>query len=78
MITKTVSEGRASLGALLDRAAAGEEVTITRRGRPVAGIVCDPPLKPLDFEKFAAFRATIPRLSRPSVELLRAMRDEER
>jgi prevent-host-death family protein len=76
-MTKTASEARPSFGALLDRVEAGEEVTITRRGRPVARIVPFAPRKPLDFERLAAFRATMPRLSRPSVELLRAMRDEK-
>ena len=35
----TVSEARASLPALLDRVEAGEEVTITRHGKPVAVLV---------------------------------------
>jgi antitoxin (DNA-binding transcriptional repressor) of toxin-antitoxin stability system len=36
MTTMTVSEARAALPALLDRVLAGEEVTITRHGLPVA------------------------------------------
>jgi antitoxin (DNA-binding transcriptional repressor) of toxin-antitoxin stability system len=35
----TVSEARAALPELLDRVLAGEEVTITRHGRPVAVVV---------------------------------------
>lgn len=35
----TVSEARAALPQLLDRVGAGEEVTITRHGRPVAVLV---------------------------------------
>ncbi|MBO0730745.1 MAG: type II toxin-antitoxin system Phd/YefM family antitoxin [Acidimicrobiaceae bacterium] len=35
----TVSEARAALPRLLDRVGAGEEVTITRHGRPVAVLV---------------------------------------
>lgn len=38
-ITMTASEARASLPAILDRVEAGEEVTITRHGRPVALVV---------------------------------------
>ena len=34
-----VSEARKRLGALLDRVEAGDEVVITRRGRPVARLV---------------------------------------
>ena len=35
----SVSEARASLPHLLDRVEAGEEVTITRHGRPIAVVV---------------------------------------
>jgi antitoxin (DNA-binding transcriptional repressor) of toxin-antitoxin stability system len=35
----TVSEARAALPRVLDRVLAGEEVTITRHGRPVAVVV---------------------------------------
>lgn len=35
----TISEARAALPAVLDRVQAGEEVTITRHGRPVAVVV---------------------------------------
>ena len=35
----TVSQARAALPQLLDRVGAGEEVTITRHGRPVAVLV---------------------------------------
>lgn len=35
----TVSQARATLPALLDRVVAGEEVTITRHGQPVAVVV---------------------------------------
>jgi prevent-host-death family protein len=35
-VTMTVSEARAALPAVLDRVEAGEEITITRHGRPVA------------------------------------------
>jgi antitoxin (DNA-binding transcriptional repressor) of toxin-antitoxin stability system len=35
----TVSEARATLPQVLDRVLAGEEVTITRHGRPVAVVV---------------------------------------
>ena len=39
MSTITVTEARAALPELLDRVAAGEEVTITRHGLPVAVVV---------------------------------------
>ena len=37
--TMTVSEARAALPEVLDRVQAGEEVTLTRHGRPVAVVV---------------------------------------
>ena len=39
MATMTVSEARAALPEVLDRVAGGEEVTITRHGRPVAVVI---------------------------------------
>ena len=39
MTALTVSQARAALPALLTRVAAGEEVTITRHGEPVAVVV---------------------------------------
>jgi antitoxin (DNA-binding transcriptional repressor) of toxin-antitoxin stability system len=39
MPTLSASEARAALPALLDRVTAGEEVTITRHGQPVAVMV---------------------------------------
>lgn len=37
--TVSISEARAALPRLLDRVVAGEEVTITRHGRPIAVVV---------------------------------------
>lgn len=39
MTTMTVSEARATLPEVLDRVERGEEVTLTRHGRPVAVVV---------------------------------------
>jgi antitoxin (DNA-binding transcriptional repressor) of toxin-antitoxin stability system len=39
MAVMTISEARAELPEVLNRAAAGEEITITRHGRPVAVVV---------------------------------------
>jgi prevent-host-death family protein len=47
MATASISEAKAQLSALLDRVKAGEEVTITSRGKPVARIV---PLPPEDID----------------------------
>jgi antitoxin (DNA-binding transcriptional repressor) of toxin-antitoxin stability system len=39
MATMTVSQARAALPEVLDRVAEGEQITITRHGRPVAVVV---------------------------------------
>jgi antitoxin (DNA-binding transcriptional repressor) of toxin-antitoxin stability system len=67
------------LSELLDKVESGEEVTITRDGRPVAHIrLAVPPKKPLRFEKLAAFRARLPRWGKASAKLVREMRDGDR
>ena len=45
MATMTISEARAELPAVLDRVSAGEEITITRHGAPVAVVVRPDSLK---------------------------------
>ncbi len=70
---------KAHLSELLDRVEAGEDIVITRHGKPVAQLS---PIvagkRPIDFEALAAFRATMPPFHKPSVELIREMRDDER
>ena len=60
-----LAEAKAHLSQVLDRVEAGEELVITRRGKPVA------PLPSL-----AAFRAQFPQMRRSSTEVIRAIRDE--
>ena len=48
---------RNNLSRLLARAEAGEEIEISRRGRPVARLVPIAPRKPLSGEEFAAWIA---------------------
>jgi prevent-host-death family protein len=75
MSTFSLAEAKTHLSYLLDQVEAGEEVVITRRGRPVARISpLDQPRKPL--QSLAAFRATLPKAKRSSAELIREMRDE--
>lgn len=77
MVTINLVQAKAHLSELLDRVEAGEEVIITRHGRAVAHIYpVSRPKHPLMMGDLAAFRATMPRLRRPSAELLRAARDE--
>jgi prevent-host-death family protein len=77
MVTVNLVQAKAHLSELLDRVEAGEEVIITRHGRAVAHIhPVARPKQPLLLDELAAFRATMPRLRRPSTELLREARDE--
>ena len=78
MVTVNLAQAKTHLSELLDRVEAGEEVVITRHGRAVAHIRPAAPLKhPLRLDDLAAFRGTMPRLRRPSAELLRGVRDDE-
>jgi prevent-host-death family protein len=77
MVTVNLTRAKAHLSELLDKVEAGEEVVITRHGRPVARLVSAARARqPLPLVELAAFRATMPRLQRPSAELLRKARDE--
>ena len=77
MVTVNLAQAKAHLSELLDKVQAGEEVVITRRGHAVAHILpALRPRKPLPLQDLAAFRATMPRLRRPSAELLCEARDE--
>jgi prevent-host-death family protein len=79
MVTVSLAQAKAHLSALLDRVEAGEEVVITRRGKPVAHIrPAVSPKEPLPVEKLAAFRARMPAWDKESATLLREMRDDER
>ena len=77
MVTVTVVHAKAHLSELLDQVEAGEEVVITRHGRPVAHL--SPAVQPKQpLKSRAAFRAKMPPWPKCSAELLREMRDEER
>jgi prevent-host-death family protein len=89
MARYSVAEAKNNLPKLLDKALAGEDVTITRRGRPIAKIVpdraagvsehpIDPPKSAFDLEWLDRHRV-VPKNRDPdfdSVRLIRRMRDE--
>lgn len=76
MVTVNIAHAMALLSELLTQVEAGQEVVITRHGRPVAQLspVSRPKL-PLS-KDLAEQRAKMPPWRRPSAELLREMRDE--
>jgi antitoxin (DNA-binding transcriptional repressor) of toxin-antitoxin stability system len=72
MTEVTVAQAKAKLSELLKQVEAGEEVIITRRGKPVA--VLNLPRKPLPSR--TEWRAKQPRQTISSADLIRQMRDE--
>jgi prevent-host-death family protein len=69
-----IKQARQELPDLIDRAEAGEEIVITRQGRPVAKLVAAPQdRKPLPALK--DFRDQIGRLGSAAVDLVREDRD---
>jgi len=73
----SVAEAKAQLSEILRQVEAGEKVTITRRGRPVATIVpaADESKKAINWAAIEALRSTLPRSRASAVRLVRGMRD---
>jgi prevent-host-death family protein len=75
----TLAEAKAHLSELVERAANGDEITITRRGRPVARIVsANRKAKPIAREALRALTDAMPLQAEPASEWLRKRRDDER
>ena len=69
-----IKQARQELPDLIDRAEAGEEIIITRQGKPVAKLIAAPKArKPLP--SLAEFRKDIGRARTPAAQLLRTERD---
>jgi prevent-host-death family protein len=75
MVTVSLAHAKAHLSELLDKVETGEDVVITRHGRPVAHLSAAAPAK-VPLRPLSAFRATMPRWRRSSASLLREARDE--
>jgi prevent-host-death family protein len=60
MKTATVAETKSHLSALLSDIESGEEVVITRRGRPVARLVAEQPATAFDWADLRAWVAGAP------------------
>jgi prevent-host-death family protein len=76
----TIAEARNSFTKLVDRALAGEEVTITRRGKPVAKIVPSAPRKgmSIDLEWLDRVRVKPSGPNADNTSLVELMRREDR
>ena len=72
-----LADAKTRLSELVDRVEKGEEIVITRHGRPVARLsALERPKKPIP--SMAEFRARMPKLKEPLSESLRKVRDEQR
>lgn len=72
----SVAEAKAHLSEILREVEAGEEVTITRRGQPIATMraAVKPPTA-ADWARIAAFRNTLPKSKLSAAKIVRQMRD---
>jgi prevent-host-death family protein len=74
-----LAEAKARLSELVERAAGGEVVCITRRGKPVAQLtgVARTPTR-IDVAALQALTAAMPRQTDGGAEFVRKMRDNDR
>jgi prevent-host-death family protein len=78
MAEYSVAEAKNHLPKLLDRALAGESVTITRRGKPIARIVPEMPRgMSIDVEWLERVRVKPSDPTFDATELIHIMRDED-
>jgi len=79
MTTISLAEAKAELSELVERAASGETVCITRRGKPIAQITAAPRLRePIDAGKLKALTDTMTLQAESAGDFVRRTRDEDR
>ncbi len=79
METVNLADAKARLSELVERAAAGEVVRITRRGKPVAQITSvKTARKPVDIAALRALTDSMPMQKMAAREFVRRMRDKAR
>jgi prevent-host-death family protein len=89
MRTISITEAKSKLGKLVEFAAAGETIEITKRGKPMARIVpidksaakivpLKKKLKPIDFEALWKIANSMPYQEESAGDFIRRMRDEDR
>jgi prevent-host-death family protein len=76
MTVFSLADAKANLSRLIELVQAGEEVTITRRGRPVVRLV--PPETEQRLPDLSAFRADLPNQTIPAASFVRELRDADR
>jgi prevent-host-death family protein len=79
MDTVSLADAKARLSELVARAEAGEDVCITRRGKPVVRLTrVDRPKKPIDFAAWRKLTDSMPAQTESTEDFIRRMRDDER
>lgn len=79
MTSISLSEAKARLSELVDLVEAGEDVSITRRGKPVARLVAaERPRKPIDWARINAITDAMPFCEQDGGDFIREFRDNER
>lgn len=79
MKTISLAEAKAHLSELVEQAAAGEAICITRRGKAIAQITAiQASHKRIDLQALRALTDAMPRQSESAGEFVRTMRDEDR
>jgi prevent-host-death family protein len=79
MPTVTLAEAKAQLSALVEQAARGETVRITRRGKPIAQIgPIQQPRKKIDVSELRKLTESMPFQAESAGEFMRRLRDEDR
>lgn len=74
-----LADAKARLSELAERAAAGENVIITKRGKPVVQLSRpDGPRKPVDLARLRQLTADMPPAATDSASLIRQLRDDAR
>jgi prevent-host-death family protein len=74
-----LADAKARLSELVARAAAGEGVRITRRGKPLAVLTAvETKRKPIDFDALRALTDSMPIQSETAAQTVRKMRDSDR
>ncbi|MBB5684633.1 type II toxin-antitoxin system Phd/YefM family antitoxin [Sphingobium boeckii] len=75
----SLADAKAHLSGLVDRVEAGEQLVITRRGRPVARLVPIEGVRdPIDFVALRQLRDTMPVQPVSAGDFMRTVRDGER
>lgn len=77
--TVSIAQAKAHLSELAERAAAGETVVITRRGKPIARMSPpDQPRKPVDVERLRRLTERQPEQPEEAAAFMRRLREESR